>query len=322
MGSWLFKSLLVKPDGAPELVELNLAQLRRIPLYAEALRVAADSLFQNRLFPVTSCARYWNGWAGVPAGNIEYGLCQALHGEESAVAASRSRFSRFGWNSTEDFVLGFSSHSNGDSSISPCGNCRDILLEEFGAGLEIVAGAGDGGLAVVSKLSDYLFDSPRELIWAEIPPYLVDSMLPIILDAEGLANDAYSPKNTCPERRYHALLMTKSGVYVGARDVMCDYHPVYALYDAVRQARRARDPFVRLVVVFCEECGSVPQVMYKDRQHLFELNLQGELVSGTEADPPVFLLTYAPEDKRVLGVSRASVKMAASRSRPELVPIS
>ena len=63
MGSWLFKSLLVKPDGAPELVELNLAQLRRIPLYAEALRVAADSLFQNRLFPVTSCARYWNGWA-------------------------------------------------------------------------------------------------------------------------------------------------------------------------------------------------------------------------------------------------------------------
>jgi hypothetical protein len=46
-------------------------------------------------------------------------------------------------------------------------------------------------------------------------------------------------------------------------------------------------------MIFCEEADrGAPHVMYKDRQHLLELNLEGELVSGKEVDPPVYLINY------------------------------
>lgn len=90
---------------------------------------------------------------------------------------------------------------------------------------------------------------------------------------------------------------------------MCDYHPVYALRDAIRQARRANDPFAQSVVIVSEDFGDkrAPQVMYKDRQHLLELNLQAELLAGKENNPPVWLATYGAQ-RRVTAAWRTSVK--------------
>jgi hypothetical protein len=75
---------------------------------------------------------------------------------------------------------------------------------------------------------------------------------------------------------------------------MCEYHPIYALRDAVRQARRNRSARIKQVVIVAPSAGKdiPPHVMYKDRQHLMELNLQGELMSGDPRDPQVHLITY------------------------------
>lgn len=84
---------------------------------------------------------------------------------------------------------------------------------------------------------------------------------------------------------------------------MCDYHPIYAGRDAVRQAIRNFDPFISKLVVVRHTTPNTtlfkaPHVMYKDRQHLLELNLQAELILDKEQDPPVFLINYQVENTR------------------------
>src|SRR3989344_5739447 len=112
-----------------------------------------------------------------------------------------------------------------------------------------------------------------------------------------LVNDAYSPPDVHPERKYYAAIYSRKGVYYGALDLMCDYHPIYPLRDAIRQARRSQDPCVQSVLIVGADtsedlAGVPPHVMYKDRQHLLELCLQQELVVGVESDPEVCLVRF------------------------------
>lgn len=303
---WDFKSLCFNSSGMTELVDLSPAQQARIGEYVGALEVAAKSTVANPSF-----SKYFVkesvglvGGEMLPAGNIEYGLCQALHGEELAVSTFRSRFGR---NCEKDMVLGIVAGSPGNIA-TPCGNCRDIMLEDFGTDFEIVSGAADGGTATVVNMSQYLFSEFKRMDVADIPESVLKKIGSAIWQGNILINDAYSPKLVHPERRYNALISTPRSDYVGARDVMCEYHPIYALRDAIRQARRASDPFVQSVIIVCEDFGGgAPHVMYKDRQHLLELSLQAELLDEQENNPPVFLATYTEKDG-VVSVWRTSVK--------------
>lgn len=318
MNKWSFKTAQLNSSDNMDFVALSPAQKARIKKYTEALEVAARSAVANPPFSnyfVKVGVGTVNGKM-LPGGNIEYGICQALHGEESAVAAFRSHYGR---KNVGETVLGIIAGSPGNIT-TPCGNCRDIMLEDLGTDFEIVSGAASGGIAIVAKMSQYLFSEFRSLdcknadlkvegkvegidsanVWDNIDKAIRRGAL--------LVNDAYSPKNVHPERRYHALIETPKHTFIGARDVMCDYHPIYALRDAIRQARRANDPFVQSVVIVCEDFGGgAPQVMYKDRQHLLELNLQAELLVGKENDPPVFLATYDAQHQ-VIGIWETSVK--------------
>lgn len=306
MNKWDFKTIHLFKNGSIELVELSEDQKTRVSKYSEALTVALQSVVANPRFSnyfVKESIGLFNGNL-VPAGNIEYGICQALHGEESAIAAFRAHYGRANF---EGVILGLVAGSPGNVP-GPCGNCRDIMLEDLGKDFEIVSGAADGGAAVVTNMSHFLFSKFRDLRVADISSDVLLKTKTAIQQGELLVNDAYSPKNIYPERRYHALIVTGNNNFVGARDIMCEYHPIYALRDAIRQARRANDPFVRYVVIVCEDFdGEAPHVMYKDRQHLVELNLQAELLSGQENDPPVFLVTYDSQ-KRVISAWQTSVK--------------
>lgn len=307
MSKWSFKAVRLGPGREVELVDLSLAQAARIQEYTRALRAAARSTVAKPLFSNYFVRESIGPRDGKPkpAGNIEYGLCQSLHGEESAVTAFRTHYGRGG---SRKPLLGIIAGSPGNIA-TPCGNCRDILLDDLGSDFEIVSGAADGGIAIVTKMRDYLFPSPRKIGRLDAKPEVLTRMRIAIRDGELLVNDAYSPKDKHPERRYHALIATTSANFVGARDVMCEYHPIYPLRDAVRQARRADSPFVRFAVIVCEDFGGrPPHVMYKDRQHLFELNLQGELLMDQECDPPVYLATYNSQTKKIVSVWRTSVK--------------
>lgn len=306
MSKWDFKTILLNSNGGTELVDLSSTQETRIKKYAEALEVAATSVVANPPFSNYFVKESIGLISGemVPAGNIEYGICQALHAEESAIAAFRARYGR---THIKEIVLGIVAGSPGNIA-TPCGNCRDIMLEDLGASFEVVSGAEDGGIAVVANMSHYLFSGFRSLGVANVPSDVLEKIRVAILQGAQLVNDAYSPKSIHPERRYHALITTRSNSFVGARDVMCEYHPIYAIRDAIRQARRANDPFVQSVVIVCEDFGGgAPHVMYKDRQHLVELNLQAELLTGQENDPPVFIATYDNQGQ-IVSAWQTSVK--------------
>ncbi len=298
MPTWEFKTIRRIGNGKVEFVALSEAQRGRMDSYQEALERAASSNVANppfsNYFVKESIGVQDSPWPFMKAGNIEYGWCQAIHGEESAVAAFRTIYGR-PRTPHKGLVLGIIA-GNPEHIANPCGNCRDIMLEDLGEDFEIVTGSAEGGLAVVVKMSNYLFDPPiaRDLDYGDLRSEFDHKLRRVVNHAHRLENDAYAPGTVHPERRYFAMIDTIGGVFYGAHDVMCEYHPIYALRDAVRQARRDRSARIKEVVIAGPSAGDgiPPHVMYKDRQHLMELNLQGELMAGKEHDPPVHLLTY------------------------------
>lgn len=312
IGTWDFKTLSARNDSS-KIIDLSSEQQIKIPQYHQALTTAISSKVSSPTF-----SNYFvkesvvNNSKTIPAGNIEYGHCQALHGEESAVAAFRS-FSDD--NNTKDLVLGIVAGKPGDVP-NPCGNCRDIMIDTFGTDFEIASGAPEGGLAIVTPMQTLLFEEPKEItsrieLVNELDMYLDDFKKLVnltVTKGKDLTNDAYSPSGINPERKYYALIMTGKKQFFGGRDVMVDYHPIYALRDAIRQSRRAKDPFIKRVIIVAEEPDiTMPHVMYKDRQHLLELNLQAELVKNKQQDPPVFLVSL-DESGKLNKVWKTSVK--------------
>jgi len=280
--------------------------------YERAMEIAAASQVANPKFSNYFCkesAVIHNG-NGVSAGNIEYGLCQALHGEESAVSAFRSVYGR---GKKKPLVLAIISSDDPRDLAAPCGNCRDIMLDDFGPDFEIVSGRAEGGLAVVAKMSDYLFDKPR-IDSGFMFPAIRDWALETLSVGQSMENDPYSPRNLYPERRYYVSLATKENKYFGAHHLMCDYHPVYAMERAILKAMDIKkDPFVACVMVVASHAGPkplLPHVMYRDRQHLYELNLYKDLIVDHELDrlDPSIYLCSVNQERKVDCLWRTTVK--------------
>lgn len=298
--------------GSTELVDLSRDQLGRKHKYLRAFLGAEKSEVpaprcsgynvRGSIFPITD-----NGLTVMQAGNIEYGLWRSLHCEISSLAVLRSFYGRL----TKKHIMGIIAN-NPLNICTPCGDCRDAMLEELERDFEIVCKAPSGTEAVVTTLEHYLFYNFRTPSIKDLP---FNTRLNVgqragLLMRRGpmFLKDPYVPKDIYPERKYYALITTESGnTYIGARSGKCDAHGIYAIQDAIRVAERANDPFVQYVVIACEDFGGgAPHVMYKDRQDLLEMNLERELLIGEEFDPPVFLVTLKGEE--LTGVWETSVK--------------
>lgn len=290
-------------------------QIKRLADYEQILQTAFNSDVANPPFSNYFCKESIGRSPGtkVPAGNIEYALCKALHGEVSAIAAFRAVYGR-DKRRHGPIILGIHADQSEESAgmINSCGDCRDIMLDDLGPDTEIVAGAPGDENGYISKLSDYLFGNYEELD-SELPRNH-KTLLGWAKHQESMVYDPYSPADVYPERRYSAMIFTANNEYHGPRVVLCDYHPTYALEAAILQAEWVHDPLVAKVIVFCripegrnlQEQPFVPHVMYRDRQHLMELNLQQELLTGVEKDPPVYLLTY--DDSGIVQGWKTSIK--------------
>ena len=317
--TWDFKTL--SREKSPQVIDLSSEQQGKIERYKKALIVASESKVSDPKF-----SQYFvkesviTDTHTVPAGNIEYGFCQAIHGEESAVAGYRSALSLTPSESdNKDLVLGIVAGNPGNIP-NPCGNCRDVMIDGLGTNFEIVSGAANGGLAMVLPMEMFMFDPQQKIDVNSKKRLEVSNSLGMsksdfheivsrtLKEGKRLTNDAYSPPSVNPERKYFATIVTEHNLFHGARDIMVDYHPIYALRDAVRQARRINDSSVQSIIIVAEDPNiNLPDVMYKDRQHLLEYNLQGELVSGNEKDPPVFLVGH-DEKGKITTVHKTSVK--------------
>lgn len=318
MMQWTFKAAKVVGPEKAEMIALSQEQQKRIPVYKEALLKARSSQVPDPPFSnyfvkgsiVMPIVPKLN--SALPAGNIEYGLCQALHCEETAVAVWRAAHGKY---YTGYPVLGFYGKNERIGPPTCCGNCRDILLDAFGPELEIVAGKSDGGTAIVSKLADLLCERYDKFDWKQKYPEAFSRLMErTARHGQKFVCDPYAPENVHPERRYHLSLEGIKDTYFGARDIMCDYHPIYAGRDAVRQAIRNFDPFINQVIVSCEILpgmtpNTAPHVMYKDRQHLLELNLQAELLDHSKRDPKVYLFTYELKEPKKRLPSNLELKL-------------
>ncbi len=300
---WDFKTIKRPVAGAVELIDLPPEKSKRMSIvaYGNALRIAAQSQVPNPKFSNYFVRGGIGHELGYEAGNIEYGLCQALHCEESAVNAWRANRLRF------PGVLAFSSKREEVSvnNITPCGNCRDIMRDELGPDFDIVCGSPNGGLAIVMSVSDFLLEEYRpfdvytqsfedKLPGLKANSYTLRNLAQITLRSGQLqAYDPYSPAGVHPERRYYVHLLTEKRGYFGTRYVGCDYHPMYPVEHAVMQAFVSKDVYIRALIVVTENGQGVPpHVMYRDRQQLLaELNTAAEVMTGREQDPPVYLLS-------------------------------
>lgn len=203
---------------------------------------------------------------------------------------------------------------------SPCGNCRDVMIDGFGVdeNFEIVSGTADGGLAMVVPMEMFTFD-PKEQVEINLRNRkkisdalgmnkndFLEIVSKTLKEGGKLANDAYATPTVKPERKYYATIVTENKLIYGAADVMVDYHPIHALRDAIRQARRENNTSMQSIVIVAEEPNVKPDVMYMDRQHSVEYKLQGELDSGHEKNPPVFLVGHDGKGK-VTTVHKTSI---------------
>ncbi|MBU6500260.1 MAG: hypothetical protein KGJ89_00280 [Patescibacteria group bacterium] len=292
---WNFRNLELDHEGKIRSTPLSDLQQRKVYSYGKALEVAHDSSVSMPIFSnyfVRGSIGIWSG-EFLPVGNIEYGVMQALHCEECAVAAFRSRY---GWSEQGDIIFGFTSvRKEFNSPPTCCGNCRDVILGGLGTDFEFVCGNRETHEAAVSSMRLLLFDVKKKAVdlCGETLEYFQGLAEELLREEKKLTNDAYSPRSVFPDRRYSALIMGKDH-YIGAIDGMCEYHPIYPLRDAVRQMRRANSSILRYVFILHDEelSPGPPHVMYKDRQHLLELNLQCELLWGEERDIPVFLVNH------------------------------
>lgn len=275
-------------------IPLTIEQELKIPDYRSVLKIAASSqvalpVFSNyfvkeAIGPV--------GGKKYPAGNIEYGHLQALHGEESAIVALRMNYPDY----TGDVVLGIIAGEEGNIA-SPCGNCRDIMLDTMNGQadkLHIVSSAQNGGLAIVTDLRSYLFDEYREITEKDR-----DSLLPILAseieyikqNLHGKTYDPYSPPNhPYPDRLYTVGISNgRNNIFVGGHQVDAAYHPTYALENAISQAED--DVSIDHVLILSSNPdGKPPHVMYRDRQRLFEQNQKQEDILGTATNPRILLI--------------------------------
>lgn len=309
---WTIKTLKYNKYSQIEIVDLSDEQLGRLPLYETALRTAVASHV-----PDPSFSRYFvkgsitNSNSIFSAGNIEYGHSQALHCEEVALAVFRSQMDRSKQCENDIPVISIIEDCAGIAA-NPCGNCRDLLLDCFGERLEIVAREATANRAIVVPFQMYTFTPLEEGAMNEsFLEMSVDAFREIvsktISEGRKLTNDAYSSPTIKPERRYYATIVSENTLIHGSRDIMVDYHPIYALRDAIRSSRRLNDISMRCVVIVAEDPDiQVPHVMYKDRQHLHEFNLQNELLHNQTFNPPVLLVGH--KDGKPTHIRKTSVK--------------
>jgi len=325
MSKWHFKRTVKQADGSITNEDLTAEQATKISKYETALKQGLASTASNPIFSGYHVrggigASHSAGYAALFSGNFEYGFCQALHNEETAIAVLRSVVGR---GELSDVVLGLISGEEGNIA-TPCGNCRDLLLDDLGTDIEIVTGAPDGGLALVTNMEDYLFDDFTQITDVETLPSDFKKKVQIaVTEGNRIENNAYFSGKS--NRRYRALLNGYGEDFVGALDLMCEFHPIYPVRDAIRVARRKHDPYVRYVVIVAEESEmedpqKPPHVMYKDRQHLLEFNLQRELVEDEEFNPLVYLVTVNRQE-RSFGGDQINIANVWQTSVKEWLPL-
>jgi len=142
MSIWNFKTIRSGSKGA-EFVELSAAQQARIKTIFRGVGTAVNSTvanppFSNNFVKESIGMRMLDGCTLLPAGNIGVWTLPGL--ARGRIGSRRFFVPITAGIKVSEPILGIIAGSPGNIA-SPCGNCRDLLLDEFGEDFEIVSGA-------------------------------------------------------------------------------------------------------------------------------------------------------------------------------------
>lgn len=300
MPKWELMRLVITKNGEHSLRPLTKVERVMAPYYLMLLTRASEAKSGNPIFSgyhVKGCVGAGE-LAIAQSENVESGNCDSLHLEVAVIAALASRQNSIENPVTPALVI-LAGHKSGTPKrfAMPCGGCRDFLRDTVGEDCILICGTSDGGTAVIATLADVLFED-----YARVPLSKIDvlniSITQTIREGEALMDNPSHDPLKCPLRNYFVSIATGESavtdrMYFGAMSNEEDFHPIYPVEDAVRAMRRAKDPYIKSVMIVAEGDGTMPpSVMYRDRQRLLGAAIRRAILTGKHYDPTVRLFTH------------------------------
>src|SRR3989344_1733978 len=263
----------------------------------------------------------------VSGSNHEMAITDTItHGEEAVIAAALEKYGK------DDPIQAIAFAGLGGADIaSPCGNCRDAIRQYSDLdNLVLINAPRDGGKAVLVPGKAYFKDvfhslevpEGIQLLYSSVgrftmsrldnrmifklmhgeektrPPH-VDGVREA-LRAEKNAYDIYVTSSS--PRIYGAAVVCWNGlVFRGSYRGDVAYHPELPISAAIGNFRDGSDDTNRRKVkeIIVAATGSIPDVMYKDRQHALEFAEAIRSLSGNPGTPlPVYLVNLKSDGQR------------------------
>lgn len=199
----------------------------------------------------------------VTGGNKENSLSDAfVHGETAVISRIRDQYGEVAIKAIGFYQEGDVSEEN----ISPCGACRDVLIQQTSP--ELLLMSGNKNKIVVLKLRDFIFEDFHEIMPTDLDSIGVKQA--IIALNKGI--DEYLPKNL-KRKVYGVSIIDQNGKnYRGSLYTNAGYDAITpglaAVQTWVNSDVNKRCNIDKIVIVSKSE---IPSPFYRDRQALLEL---------------------------------------------------
>lgn len=196
-------------------------------------------------------------------GNREGMLSHAwIHGETAAISTAKQMYG-------ERPIIGIGYYFPGGNlevgAIASCGNCRDILIEE--APNAIIAAGNEEGI-VIGNVNLMRFGPAVSVPAQSISPEVISGCL----RAKGMGIEVYLPESLRGVV-YVALLLTEGGNLIpGSLYTNAGYDYIPPGISALQCYRHSPASCDDIKGAFFAGFGSLPNVYYRDRQALLELD--------------------------------------------------
>lgn len=223
----------------------------------------------------------------VTGGNKEYAFSDAfVHGETAVISHVMDECGDVGIKAIAFYSAGEITQG---SSACPCGNCRDVMRQYCSPDMVLLE--GNEHHAVMSRFGDYLFEDyhaadPEKVGWVGVNG---------ALRALGESITVYLPENL--KRRVYgvALVAQNDQIWRGSLYTNAGYDAVTPALSAVQSWRNTlpligRENHLRLDSIVVAGNEGIPDVLYRDRQALLELDEALMLHTGRKTPLPVFLI--------------------------------
>jgi cytidine deaminase len=271
--------------------KLSVEEFEAIPRLLGAAALANTAARQSN-YPVQTSAMNVLGNI-VHGGNREYAFSRAyVHGEEAVVSKILSEYPHVP-------LLGigvYAENNTGElASPCPCGNCRDVLLQEATPNLLMVA--GDFDKAVAMRLGMFMFDEYHRGKTKEIisNPLLMRAHL-AAHKAYLRSADAYLPPDL-KKKLYGVSLIDKNGnIFPGSFDTTAAYDAISPGVAAIQSFRNrptgANDKLADLAGIVVVGTTEYPiNTLYRDRNALCELDELLQVDNKKPSPTPVYLVS-------------------------------